>query len=282
MKKSKRVSYTEVSFRVQPLEPWRDILITELGALGYESFEEDMDGFKAFVPTEQFDRKALRSLTAPNDSITTVDWNVREVPDENWNAVWEEAFQPVVIGNKVMIRAEHHKPLKDIEHDIVIQPRMAFGTGHHATTSMMVQALLSVNVKGGTVCDLGCGTAVLAVLAERLGAASVVAIDNDDNAVENSMDNCTRNACENVAVEKGVVDSIRDRSFDLILANIERNTLTSGMATMAAALKKGGRLFLSGFILKDAEHMKDVAVEHGLEPYYYTEEGEWALVGCKK
>ncbi len=275
------MSYTEVSFRVHPVDPWRDILIAQLGVMGYESFEESFDGFKAFIKSEQFERKALRSLTGPNDSLTTVDWSVREVPDENWNAVWEEAFKPVLIDRKVMIRAEHH-PKSEVEHDIVIQPRMAFGTGHHATTTMMVQALLDSDIKGGTVCDLGCGTAVLGILAEKLGASSVLAIDNDDKAVDNALDNCKRNACERTSVENGVVASITGHHFNFILANIERNTLSAGMEKMASALKTGGRLFLSGFILADVQHMIDTAASQGLTAYNTLTNGEWALVACKK
>ena len=276
------MSYTEVAFRIQPLEPWRDILIAQLGEVGYESFEESMDGFKAFIRNEQFDRQAIASLVELNDSIFTLDWSVREVPDENWNALWEKAFQPVFIDKEVMIRAEHHEVPQEVKYDIVIQPRMAFGTGHHATTSMMVQALIDTEVKGASVCDLGCGTAVLAILAEKLGAATLLAIDNDNNAVENALDNCDRNACERITVEKGVIANIKGCSFDFILANIERNTLSDGMMIMADALNNGGQLFLSGFILDDAHHMKDIASEHGLTPHYTLEQGEWALVGCKK
>lgn len=276
------MKYTEVAFRIDPMDPWRDIIMVELGELGFESFEEDQDGLKAYIKTEHFEPQSLRSLVAPNDPHTTIDWMIRDVPEENWNAVWEEAFKPVRIGNAVLIRAEHHQPQSDIEHDLVIQPRMAFGTGHHATTSMMVEAMLNTNMESGMVCDLGCGTAVLAILAERLGAASVLAIDNDENAVENAIFNIERNSSMNITVEKGDVSSLEGRSFDVILANIERNTLSKGMATMAASLNDGGKLFLSGFVIDDAEVMEKTGKEHGLRCVLRMEQGEWALIACTK
>jgi ribosomal protein L11 methyltransferase len=275
------VSYTEVSFRIDPLEPWREILMVELGELGFESFEENQDGLKAYIRTADFKQSDLRSLVAPNDPHTTIDWVVREVQDENWNAVWEEAFKPVRIGERVLIRAEHHET-ELVEHDLVIQPRMAFGTGHHATTSMMVQAMLDTDMIDKDVCDLGCGTAVLAILAERLGAARVLAIDNDNNAVENACENVKRNDSHRITVEKGDVSTIEQLEFDIILANIQRNVLSEGMPTIASSLRENGRLFLSGFIVDDIDFMAGVVRDYGLKCNVSLQKGEWALLGCWK
>lgn len=275
------MSYTQVSFRVDPLEPWRDILIFELGELGFESFEENQDGLNAYIPTEQFDRKLLNGLVSPHDPHTSIDWVVRELQDENWNARWEESFKPVQVGRQVLIRAEHHPP-SEVEHDIIIHPRMAFGTGHHATTYMMIEGMLDLDFEGRTVCDMGCGTAVLAILAERLGAESVLAIDNDDNAVDNAKVNLARNGCERVTVEKGVIDNLVGHNTDIILANIQRNVLSEGMPTLASNLNAEGHLLLSGFILDDVDYMTSIVEEYGLQVTSVLKHGDWAMITCGK
>lgn len=276
------MKYTEVDFLLAPLEPWRDILLVELGELGYDSFEETLHGLRAYIPTERFERTALRSLLTLRDPHVTVTHTVREVPEINWNAQWESSFRPVEVGRHVRIRAEFHPHEEGFTHEIVITPRMAFGTGHHATTRMMVEAMLELDLAGQEVCDLGCGTAVLAILAERLGARHVLAVDIDGNAVANARENVALNGCHHITVEKGEVGLLQPRTYGTILANIERNTLLRDMAAMRDALVAGGALLLSGFIRQDRQRMLDAVVEAGLRPAEDLEEGEWALIGCRK
>lgn len=275
------MNYTEVDFLITPLEPWRDILLAELEGLPYDSFEETAHGLKAYVRSERFDRAALHGLMALRDPHAHVTFTVRSVEQRNWNAEWERSFQPVEVGEDVRIRAEFHPFVPGFRHDIVITPRMAFGTGHHATTRMMVEAMLPLPMEGTAVCDLGCGTAVLAILAERLGAAQVRAIDIDEEAVLNARANIALNHCHRIVVEKGDVSLLEPRSCGVILANIERNTLLRDMPAMRDALLPGGALLLSGFIEDDRDRMLEAVRTAGLVPMERLRIGEWALVGCR-
>ena len=204
------------------------------------------------------------------------------MPDRNWNAEWEQSFVPVEVDGTVRVRAEHHAPDPAFAHELVITPRMAFGTGHHATTRMMVRAMLGLELKGKEVCDLGCGTAVLAMLAERMGASAIIAIDNDEVAVSNARENLVRNGCHGITVEKGDAASLKALSFAAILANIERNVLLEAMPILAGALRPGGTVLLSGFVVNDRHMLVQRAKEHGLEPDERLNEGEWALLGCRR
>jgi len=276
------VSHTRVSFLIAPLEPWRDILMVELGELGYDSYEETTGGLDAYIKTVEFDHGAVSKLMTLHDPHVTVAWSHVQMEPHNWNAEWERSFQPVEVGHEVRIRAEHHPSMPGFTHELVITPRMAFGTGHHATTRMMVKGMLGVDLAGRAACDLGCGTAVLAILAERMGATSVMAIDNDQQAVDNAKETVVRNGCHVITVEKGDAGSLAGHTYDVILANIERNTLLEAMPLMAAALLPNGVLFLSGFIIADRHLLADRAAAIGLVPFEEMEEGEWALLGCRK
>lgn len=282
--------------------------MVELADIGFESFEEGFTHpkgasgeLKAWIRSDRYDEAALRNLLALRDPHATITYESEEIADRNWNAEWESSFQPVEVDGKVLIRADFHAARPGFSHEIVITPRMAFGTGHHATTRMMVRAMLALaedqgdgppafRWEGRTVCDLGAGTGVLAILAERLGARAVAAIDNDPGAVENARLNCGMNGCAAVVVEKGDAAALEGRRFDAILANIERNVLLDAMPTMSAALNPGGVLFLSGFVLGDRHMLAQRAKECGLIIAERMQaassrtggEGEWALLGCRK
>lgn len=274
--------YTEVDFLIAPTDPWRDLLMVELMEHGYEGFEETSHGLKAFLPTADFDRALLDGLMVPRDPHVSMTLTVREVPDINWNARWEREFQPMEVDGKVRIRAEFHPAMAGYEHEIIITPRMAFGTGHHATTRMMVRAMLELDLAGQRVCDLGCGTGVLAILAERLGAAEVVAIDNDPTAVANARENVAMNQCERVTVEKGGTDLESGEEYGTILANIERNTLVQAMPDLVGAMAEGGSLLLSGYVRADEQVMAEAARNAGLRNVRHLEEGEWACSRWEK
>lgn len=281
--------YTEVTFLITPASPWRDILMVELAGIGFDSFEErftDPGGgrgeLKAYIPTDRFDAAAVEGLRVLHEPHATVSWSSEGIAPRNWNAEWERSFAPVEVGDAVRIRAEFHPSVPGFRHELVVTPRMAFGTGHHATTRMMVRAMLGLDLAGKRVCDLGCGTAVLAILAEKLGAAHVNAVDNDQGAVDNARENVHANACERIVVDKGDVDYVRGREYGAILANIERNTLQRGMDAMAGALAPGGVLLLSGFVRADLDEMHRSAREAGLLTVEDLNEGEWALSICKR
>ena len=274
--------YTKVSFLVQPLDPWRDILMVELGEIGYDTFEETPGGLDAYIRSEHFDAAAFSDLLTLRDPHVSVNWTSIEVADRNWNAEWESSFQPVDVGDQVRIRADFHESISGFAHEIVITPQMAFGTGHHATTRMMVEAMLGLDLKGKAVCDLGCGTAVLAILAEQRGAEQILAIDIDMQAVTNARENVLRNGCTRIDVEKGDAQMLHGKMFDAILANIERNTLLEAMELMFAALRSGGGLLLSGFVPTDRHMLAQRAREAGFTLAERMNEGDWALLGCRK
>lgn len=274
--------YTEVTFLIEPIDPWRDLLIAELGEGEYDSFEEMQHGVKAYVKSDRFHRSSLATLQVPRDPHVRISHTVREVEPRNWNEEWERSFQPVEVGNDVRIRAEFHTFVAGFTHDLVITPRMAFGTGHHATTRMMVEAMLGLDLKDQHVCDLGCGTAVLAILAERMGAKSVHAIDIDEQALLNARENIALNGCGRILVDKGDVSLLKPESCGVILANIERNTLLRGMAAMRDALLPGGALLLSGFVHDDRQLMLDGVRAAGLRSDEMLSHGEWSLIGCRR
>ncbi len=274
--------YTEVDFLVSPLEPWRDLLLVELLDLGYEGFEETTGGLKAYVATALYSAPALDRLLVARDPHATLVRTVREVPDINWNERWESEFKPVDVDGVVLVRAGFHPPATGYRHEVVITPRMAFGTGHHATTRMMMRSMLALPLAGGSVCDLGCGTGVLAILAEQLGASTVRAIDIDPVAVENARHNLAINGCKRIVVEKGDCRLGKDLSYNAILANIERNTLVEAMPDMAAALADGGRLLLSGFTREDAPRLAAAASTEGLQLVEEQAEGEWEFQQWRK
>ena len=281
--------YTEVDFVLDPVEPWRDILIAELGDRGFESFEETPHGVKAYIRSEVMAPLTLKGLLEMGSGAVKVARTVREVAPRNWNAEWESSFAPVEVGRAVRVRAEFHASVPGFTHEITITPRMAFGTGHHATTRMMMRAMLGpaegglkLDLDGKDVCDLGCGTAILAMLAERLGARQVLALDIDEQAVLNARENVGMNRCSRIIVEKGTAEDLGPRAFDLILANIERNTLQRDMARMHAALKAGGILLLSGFIRADLPSMEASVRAAGMVPLLDLHEGEWAMLACER
>ncbi len=274
--------YTKVSFLMQPLDPWRDILMVELGEIGYDTFEETPGGLDAYIRSELFDPKAFSDLLTLRDPHVSVNWTSIEIADRNWNAEWESSFQPVEVGQEVRIRADFHESVPGFAHEIVITPQMAFGTGHHATTRMMVEAMLGLDLDGNNVCDLGCGTGVLAILAEQRGAQQILAIDIDMQAVTNARENIQRNGCTRIDVEKGDAQMLCGKMFDVILANIERNTLLEAMDLMFAALRSGGALLLSGFVPTDRHMLAQRAREAGFMLAERMNEGDWALLGCRK
>lgn len=281
--------YTQVTFLISPPDPWRDVLMAELADVGFDSFEEGVtDGrggsgeLKAYIRSDRYDEGALSALVTMRDPHVLVSYEAMEIADRNWNAEWERSFQPVEVGTDVRIRAEFHESRPGFAHELIITPRMAFGTGHHATTRMMVQAMLPLDWRGKRVYDLGSGTGVLAILAERMGATDILAIDNDPGAVENAIHNCGLNGCHAVRVEKGDAATLEGLRFDAILANIERNVLLEAMPRMSAALNPGGALFLSGFVPSDRHMLAQRAKECGLELAERLQEGEWALLGCRK
>ncbi|MEN1785069.1 MAG: 50S ribosomal protein L11 methyltransferase [Bacteroidota bacterium] len=242
--------YLEYDFTVTPSEPGRDVLVAELAELGFESFVETEEGVKAYiqkVPELSLDLKALFIV---EHNAFQVNWKSKEIPPQNWNATWEADFHPIHIDGRCGVRAPFHEPLK-VPYDLVIAPKMSFGTGHHETTHLMLQMLLDEDLEDQYVLDMGTGTGVLAILAEKKGAQLIWAVDIDEWSVANAQENIDRNLCKKIQVVKGDAAVLEGEKFDCIIANINRNILVEDLPKYRKVLKDDGCIFLSGFYESD-------------------------------
>lgn len=256
--------YSEYDFVIQPKEPWCDILTAELGELGFESFIETENGVKAYILKQDGEVFHFDDLLSFNQDNCSIDYTVNDIPKENWNIDWEKNFHPILVGNKCSIRAPFH-PQPDVPIDIVIEPKMSFGTGHHETTYLMVEYLLEMDLTYLEILDMGCGTGVLAILASLKGAKHVDAIDIDNWCYLNSLENVERNQCRNIDVYEGDVSLLANKTYDVIIANINLNILSEDIKHYANSLHKGGTLLLSGFYVEDIKAITDECAKYGLK-----------------
>ncbi len=274
-------SYLEFDFKVNPPIPGTDILISELADAGFESFEETDKGCKAWIPAESYDDSLFDIIAVFKSSEFHISYEVKMIAPLNWNAVWESSFEPV-ITDQCIIRAPFHVVDRKFEYEVVILPQMSFGTGHHETTSLMVAKLLTMDLQEKDVLDMGCGTGVLAILASMKGAAKVWAVDNNTNAVENTLENITLNKAERILVHKGDAAILQGNVFHVIFANINRNVLLADMRSYAGALKQGGSLLLSGFFETDIVQLLDCCGQNGLTEKERALKNGWALLEMRK
>ena len=202
------MDYTEVSFNIEPLYPGSEILIAQLSEIGYESFEESDFGVKAYIQTKSYKQSEIDNLSILNGNQFRISYTVEEIKNQNWNEVWESSYNPVMISDQIYIRAPFHAEHKNVKYQLLIEPKMSFGTAHHETTSLMMELLLDMEMEGKTVLDMGCGTGILAILSEMMGSSEILAIDNDLNAYENTLENVAKNKslskpCYNVSMSVG-------------------------------------------------------------------------------
>ena len=276
------MKYLEFTFHTTPCtEIVNDVLSAVLGEAGFESFVEQTDGIAAYIQKDLYNetvlKEALADFPLPD---TQVEYAYQEAEDKDWNEEWEKNFfQPIVIDNRCVIHSTFHKDYPKAEYDIVINPQMAFGTGHHETTSSILGELLEADLKGKSVLDMGCGTSILAILASMRGAGKVTAIDIDDWCVNNSRDNIALNGISNITVELGDASLLNGREpFDVVIANINRNILLQDMPAYAACMKKGSELYISGFYTEDIPVLREKAESLGMEYVHHREKHNWAAV----
>jgi len=276
------MKYFEVTFTAQPCnEIVTDVLSALAGEIGFESFVECEGGVQAYIQQSLFDENALKEMLAnfpvPDTKIT---YTITEPEDKDWNEEWEKNFfQPIVIDNRCVIHSTFHHDYPHAEYDIVINPQMAFGTGHHETTSSILGELLDADLKGKSVLDMGCGTSILAILASMRGADPVTAIDIDDWCVNNSRDNIALNHISNITVELGDASLLKGRKpFDIIIANINRNILLNDMVAYAACMHKGSELYMSGFYVEDIPAIREKAESLGMTFVHHREKNRWVAV----
>jgi ribosomal protein L11 methyltransferase len=274
------MKYTEAVFTIYPPDPGREILMAELAEAGFESFEFSDEGLKGWAPQEDFNEEAINEIVERYSDRFSISFTWGEITPLNWNEEWEKNYASVVIDGRCGIRAPFHPPVPHLNFDIVIEPKMSFGTAHHSTTALMIRWLLELDVTGKRVLDMGCGTGVLAILAALKGAGDVVAIDNYVWAYENTIENCERNGVGKIEAIHGDVNALTaiDKPFDLILANINRNVLVEDIKHYAQYIDQGGMLLMSGFFIEDEEIIRDEALKHGLEYLDAKHQEQWSSV----
>jgi ribosomal protein L11 methyltransferase len=257
---------------------WQEVLIALLSESGFEGFEQEGELLRAYVPEERFDRPVLEDLLKQYG----LEYVGQRLADRNWNEEWEKNFHPVVVDDFCAIRAHFHPPITGVEHQLVITPKMSFGTGHHATTFMMIRGMRELDLRGKRVLDFGTGTGVLAILAERMGAAAVFAIDNDDWSIANAEENIEYNRCNLLKLKK--VDSLKnlDDRFDIILANINKQVIIAELATMGQHLDPGGVILLSGLLEDDYKDIENEAVKINFSISVRMIRGAWICLKLVK
>ena len=255
--------YIEYTFQVQPNEPATEILIAQLGFVGFESFVENDSGVIAYIQKQDWNAEILDDVFILNSDEFDISYEFKEVAQTNWNAEWEKNFEPIQVDDLVSIRAPFHEN-PQLQYDIVIEPKMSFGTGHHETTHMMVQHLLDIDLTNRKVLDMGCGTGILAIFAEMKGAKPIDAIDIDRWCYENSIENAERNDCKHIDVYEGDSSLLSGKEYDVIIANINRNILLSDMKIYTDSLRENGTLLLSGFYEEDIPIIDVEVSQYGL------------------
>lgn len=277
--------YYLVRFDMMPcIEAESDILAALLGDCGFESFVSDEKGLSAYVKKEQYDDASIQNVLTSYPFGCKIKTSVELIPGQDWNSEWEKNyFKPIVFGGQCVVHSSFHKDYPKAEYDIVIDPRMAFGTGHHETTSMMIERLLGNEIKGTTLLDMGTGTGILSILAAMRGVQRVVGVEIDPPAYDNAVDNVKLNGTPQVELRLGGADTVTETGvFDYLVANINRNIILNDIAVYARALKSGGHMFLSGFYVDDIPMIVDVAKPLGLNHISTLEKKRWANICLRK
>jgi ribosomal protein L11 methyltransferase len=274
------MEYIEIQCRYPDGFPGEEVLPALLGEIGFESFIETEKGVSAYIPSEIFSEKTLDDLLSSLPEKIRYEKTV--IPDQNWNAVWESNFEPVLVAENCIVRAPFHEKQSGIEFELIIEPRMAFGTAHHETTFQMLQLLLKEDIAGKKVLDMGCGTGIIAILAEKKGATSVTAIDNDEWAYNNTRDNLNINNTKAVKALLGDASQLGDEHYDVIFANINRNLHWQDMKTYCNVLNKNGIIFFSGFYTEDIEAIRKEAEKYGLRLESLSEKNNWVATEFRK
>ena len=270
------------AFKIYCPEEWKDIMIAELDIAGFDMMLETENGVEAYIEAEKRNSVLVDSIVKKYGSIKGFHYSWENIQEENWNAEWEKNYEPVVIEGKCIVRADFHQIDGDFEYELNITPRMSFGTGHHATTYLMLSEMMDIDFNGKRVIDAGCGTGVLSILAEKKGAGEILAYDIGEWCVENTLDNIAKNNCKNIQVELGTIDTVaRSGTYDVLLANINKNVLLADIPQYAESLKKGGILLLSGFFVTDISDLENQANQNNLTVEHKDQKDGWAVLRLK-
>lgn len=270
-----------------PTKSWssteREILVARMSVIGFEGFAEDEDLIQAYIPKESFSGDLFNQLIEEFSGLgMKVQYRFHETIEQNWNEEWEKKFDPVIIKEKVLIRAPFHDSDMDLPCTLIIEPKMSFGTGHHITTRLMIEAMMNMELHGKRVLDMGSGTGVLGIYACYRGSIQVLGVDNDQWAYENALENVERNGASSMEVRFGDAGSLEDMEFDVVLANITRNILVRDLPEYNRHLVKGGILAVSGFLAEDVQFVLNAAYECGLDHLQTDEVSNWISLSFKK
>jgi len=278
------MDYIELKVQVKPFsQQANEILIAQLAEMGFESFTEEEMGLSAYIKAADYSdeiAEKIKELILPEN--TQISYQINRIKDQNWNALWESSFEPIIVDDRCLVRASFHKSSPKMDYDIIIDPKMAFGTGHHQTTHLMIEAILNADLTDKIVLDMGCGTGVLAILAEMKGAKAITAIDIDEWAYQNTIENIQINGCKRVEPLCGDVRLIAGKTFDVILANINLNLLLSDIKYYAESMFKDGLLILSGILKSDIDAIKHNASDSGLTHLSTSTRDEWVTMSFIK
>lgn len=271
------MEYKKVSFKLEPdSEVNREILIAKLAESDFDSFTETEDMVEAFIPSAKFSEEFINKESLSPYQFFKFNYTIETIPDQNWNEVWEKNyFKPLLIDDECLLRAPFHSDYPSSKYEIIVEPRMAFGTGNHETTSLMISEILGLDVRNKKILDMGCGTGVLGILASMKGAKEVVAIDIDENASNVTIENAKLNHISNIDVKLGGADLLGNENFDYIFANIQRNVLLQDLPSYYSALNERGSIIMSGFYLSDLEILKLKAESLGMTYVTHKEKNNW-------
>ncbi len=272
------MDYIELDAVVKPIEIGREVFVAQLSEVGFESFVDTETGVKAYIQANDFNENLLKDLWILKNDEFEISYLIKNIEDQNWNKTWEENFEPIDVEGACYIRAPFHEKDEKYEYDIVIDPKMSFGTGHHATTYLMTKQILELNIKGKKVLDMGCGTAVLAILAKLKGASYIEAIDIEEWAYNNSLENIRNNNCDDIIVRFGGAELLGNENFDIVFANINRNILLADMHSYANNLIDNGVLLLSGFFRSDVDILLDEAAKNSLSLTFSESKNDWTVL----
>lgn len=260
--------YIQIEFACSRDE--KDILIANLAEIGFEGFEETDNGLKAFISEKDYDENVVKGITRQY----SLSFTKTLIEETNWNQVWESNFDPIIIDDFAGIRAEFHQPVENVKHELIVTPKMSFGTGHHATTFMMIQQMRQIDFAGKSVFDFGTGTGILAILAQKLGAKKIVAVDHDDWSIDNAMENIQNNKCSLIELRQAGTAEYND-AFDIILANINKNVILDNLPLLVNELMPGGILLISGLLQEDQDDIFHISKAYSLQLLQTTVRDNW-------
>lgn len=275
--KNKLLGMNYFCYEIKVDPSFREIALAFLGELPFDTFEEVEGGLRAYLP-ENREVEGVESELGNIAAQLSFSFSRTLIPAQNWNAVWESNFTPVRVGDLCGVRADFHEPLPGVKHEIIISPRMAFGTGHHATTYMMMEMMGQEHFEGAKVLDYGCGTGILAILAEKMGAAHIDAVDIEEPAFENTQENARANGASRIHAFHGALEAVRDEGYGFILANINRNVILNSLEALYRKLAPGGVLLVSGILTADESLVLDRADAAGLRAAAKLRRGEWSCI----